>query len=97
VQPDRGAQQRDDLQLCLEPFYVKVRSLTRSFAAVNREVARINAEPEGREVKFAEFDASTGRPLERRNHVTPYQLMEGVGSDIPAKQSKHRQAEHAKP
>src|ERR1700690_434985 len=47
-------------------------------------------------MKFAEFNASTGEFLSRRDQPAADDLLKGIGSDVPAKQTEGDQAEDAK-
>jgi hypothetical protein len=63
---------------------------------VDCQVASVNPQAEGSNVKFTEIDAAARDFFYRGDYLAPDSLPKGIGSDIPAHNAESNCAEKAK-
>jgi hypothetical protein len=96
MQSNGGAKDRNDLDFRLEAANSKKRNLIRTLAAVNRQIAGIDAEAERGDVQFAEFNPSTGDSLGGSDYPAAYFLLKGIGRNVPGERYEPNYTEDKK-
>jgi hypothetical protein len=84
MQPNLGAEKRDDFDFCLQSVHAQIRDLVGSLSPVNDQIAEIYSQAEGDGMQLTDLDAAARDLLERRDDPTADGLLKGIGGDIPA-------------